>query len=71
MNELNKQIADIILGYTFDNHSTNGRTEFDPDDLPDMTTDIINCVNDNNRPMTFVDVWKEKSLSSHLTKLSK
>ena len=72
MNELNKQVADIILGYIFDNHSTNGRTEFDPDDLPEMTTDIINCVNDdNNRPMTFVDVRKEKSLSSHLTKLSK
>ena len=67
MNELQKKIADIIVGYTFNNQST----EFDPDDLPDMTTDIINCVNDNNRPMTFVDVWKEKSLSSHLTKLSK
>ena len=53
MNELNKQIADIILAYTFDNHSTNGRTEFDPDDLLDMTTDIINCVNDNNRPIAF------------------
>jgi hypothetical protein len=50
MNELQKKIADIIVGYTFNNQST----EFDPDDLPDMTTDIINCVNDdNNRPMTF------------------
>ena len=55
MNELNKQVADIILGYIFDNHLTNGRTEFDPDDLPEMTTDIINCVNDNNRPMTYVE----------------
>ena len=50
MNELQKRVADIIVGYTFNNQST----EFDPDDLPDMTTDIINCVNDdNNRPMTF------------------
>jgi hypothetical protein len=49
MNELQKKIADIIVGYTFNNQST----EFDPDDLPDMTTDIINCVNDNNRPVTF------------------
>ena len=51
MNELQKRVADIIVGYTFNNQST----EFDPDDLPDMTTDIINCVNDNNRPMTFVE----------------
>ena len=51
MNELQKKIADIIVGYTFNNQST----EFDPDDLPDMTTDIINCVNDNNRPVTFFE----------------